>query len=71
MTGDGIDALAAAVAAAPCGGLDSRAPYYFERWVAAEYGRAGLRRLAALAESTAAYLARCGGLDAAQQSFSE
>jgi LAO/AO transport system kinase len=69
LTGDGIDALAAEIQATPPGGLDARAPYYFERWVAAEYGRAGLRRLAALAPSSAGYLADAGGLDAAQDAF--
>ena len=40
-----------------------------ERWVATEYGRAGLRRLATLAPSTSAYLADNGGIDGAQQAF--
>ncbi len=69
LTGAGIDELAAAVAAAPAGGLDRRAPYFFERWVATEHGRAGLRRLATLAPTTATYLATHGGLDGAQQAF--
>ena len=69
LTGAGIAELAAAIATVPSGGLDARAPYYFERWVATEYGRAGLRRLAALAPSTPAYLAAHGGLDGAQQAF--
>lgn len=68
-TGAGVAELAAAVAAAPRGGLVARAPYFFERWVATEYGRAGLRRLAALAPSTAAYLAAHGGLDGGQEAF--
>lgn len=69
LSGEGVDALAAAVAEAPRGGLEARAPYYFERWVAAEYGRAGLRHLAAVAGTSAAFVARCGGLDAAQERF--
>ena len=69
LTGDGVDALAAEVAPSPRGGLESRAPYYFERWVATEHGRAGLRRLAGMAPTTAAYLAQHGGLDGAQQAF--
>ncbi len=68
-SGAGIGELAAAIAATPSGGLDARAPYYFERWVATEYGRAGLRRLASLAPTTAAYLAAHGGLDGAQLAF--
>jgi LAO/AO transport system kinase len=68
-SGAGIAELAAAIAAVPSGGLEARAPYYFERWVATEYGRAGLRRLATLAPSTAAYLVTHGGLDGAQQAF--
>jgi LAO/AO transport system kinase len=70
LTGDGIDAVAAAVVASPRGGLDGRAPYYFERWVAAEYGRAGLRRLSELSGSrTADYVDRHIGLDGAQLAF--
>jgi LAO/AO transport system kinase len=69
LSGDGVDALASEVLAAPRGGLDARAPYYFERWVAAEYGRAGLRRLAGMAASAAAFVAQHGGLDAAQDAF--
>lgn len=69
LTGAGIGELAAAVAAVPSGGLDARAPYFFERWVATEYGRAGLRRLATLAPTTVGYLSASGGLDGAQQAF--
>ena len=69
VTGAGVSALAAAILAGPRGGLDDKAPYFFERWVADEHGRAGLRRLATLAPSTAAYLAAHGGLDGAQQAF--
>ncbi len=68
-SGAGIDELAAAVAASPSGGLEARAPYFFERWVATEYGKAGLRRLTSLAPTTAAYLDQHGGLDGAQQAF--
>jgi hypothetical protein len=71
LTGAGVAELGAAIAAVPSGGLDARAPYYFERWVATEYGRAGLRRLAGLAPTTAAYLAAHGGLDGAQQAFAQ
>jgi LAO/AO transport system kinase len=69
LSGDGIGELARAIAAVPAGGLEARAPYYFERWVATEHGRAGLRRLATLAPSTTAYLDAHGGLDGAQQAF--
>ncbi len=68
-TGDGVAALAAAIAACPVGGLDRRMPWFFERWVAREHGQAGLRRLATLAPSTADYLARHGGLDGATLAF--
>jgi hypothetical protein len=51
------------------GGLDARAPRFFERWVAREQGQAGLRRLAALAPSTAEYLAAHGGFDRAALAF--
>ncbi|MEZ4402444.1 MAG: hypothetical protein R3B06_20645 [Kofleriaceae bacterium] len=69
VTGAGVAALAAAIATGPRGGLAAKEPYFFERWVGEEYGRAGLRRLAALAPSTAAYLAAAGGLDAAHAAF--
>ncbi len=69
VTGAGVAELAAAIAAGPRGRLLDREPYLFERWVADEYGRAGLRRLAAAAPSTAAYLAAGGGLDGAQLAF--
>lgn len=69
LTGDGVDRLAAAIAASPGGGLAAREPYFLERWIADEHGKAGLRRLAALAPSAAVYLARHGGLDRAQAAF--
>ncbi len=68
-TGAGVAALAAAMVATPSGGLDGRAARFFERWVAREHGQAGLRRLAALAPSTAAYLAAHGGFDGATVAF--
>ena len=68
-TGAGVDDLAAAMLAVPGGGLDARAPRFFERWVAREHGQAGLRRLAALAPSTAAYLEAHGGFDGATLAF--
>lgn len=68
LTGDGLDALATSILATPTGGLPTRAPYYFERWVATEYGRAGLRTLATLGGS-ATFLALHGGLDAAQSAL--
>jgi LAO/AO transport system kinase len=71
LSGAGIGELAAAIAALPTGGLDTRAPYFFERWVATEYGRAGLRRLATLAPTTGAYLASHGGIDGAQRAFAD
>ncbi|MBK9032602.1 MAG: hypothetical protein IPL61_15035 [Myxococcales bacterium] len=69
VTGAGIAELAAAIAAGPRGGLAAKEPWLFERWVVDEYGQAGLRRLATLAPSTAAYLADHGGLDRAQAAF--
>lgn len=69
FTGAGVAALAEAIAATPGGRLVDKEPYFFERWIADEYGASGLRRLAALAPSTAAYLASHGGLDAAQLAF--
>lgn len=69
-TGAGVAALAAALMSTPPGGLDARAPRWFERWVAREHGQAGLRRLATLAATTADYLAAHGGLDGAILAFS-
>ena len=69
VTGAGVAELAAAIAAGPRGRLIDREPYLFERWVADEHGQAGLRRLAARAASTAAYLGAHGGLDGAQLAF--
>jgi len=69
FSGAGIGELAAAIAAGPRGHLGEKEPYFFERWVLDEYGRAGLRRLATLAPTTAAYLAHHGGLDGAQAAF--
>ncbi len=69
ITGDGVAQLAAAIAAQPGGRLGDKEPYFFERWIADEHGKAGLRRLARLAPTTAAYLARHGGLDGAQAAF--
>lgn len=68
-TGEGIAALADAVIAIQPGGLTTREPAYFERWVASEHGRDGLRRLGTLAPSAAAFLAMHGGLDGAQLAF--
>ena len=68
-TGVGVAALATELIATPAGGLDARAPRFFERWVAREQGQAGLRRLATLAPSTAAYLATHGGFDGAVLAF--
>lgn len=69
VTGAGVRDLAAALLAGPPGLLPQRDAALFERWILDEHGRAGLRRLAALAPSTDAYLARHGGLDAAQLAF--
>ena len=69
VTGVGVDALAAAIGGGPRGQLVAREPWLFERWVADEFGQAGLRRLAQLAPSTAVYLEICGGLDPAQLAF--
>ena len=68
-SGAGVAAVTAAVRAVAGGGLAAKEPYFFERWVAGEYGRVGLARLATLAPSTSAYLASHGGLDAAQTAF--
>ena len=65
----GYQVAAAAIAAGPRGQLAAKEPGLFERWVADQHGQAGLRRLAALAPSTAAYLTAHGGLDGAQQAF--
>lgn len=68
-TGAGVVELAAAMATTPAGGLDARAPRWFERWVAREHGQAGLRRLATLTATTAGYLAAHGGVDGAILAF--
>jgi LAO/AO transport system kinase len=68
-TGAGVDALCADVVTAPVSaGVDARAPHFFERWVAAEHGRAGLARLAA-AGGAAAVIAAQGGFEAAERAF--
>jgi LAO/AO transport system kinase len=67
-SGDGIDALCADLLATPPGRLDARAPEFFERWVAAEHGRAGVTRLVA-SGGAAALLAAHGGFEAAQLAF--
>ena len=68
-TGEGIDVLCAEIMTAPTdGGIDARAPRFFERWVAAEHGRAGVTRLAS-AGGAAAFLAAHGGFEAAQAAF--
>lgn len=69
VTGLGVAELAAAIAAGPRGRLLAKEPGLFERWVLDEHGAAGLRRLRTLAPTTAAYLAACGGLEAAQLAF--
>lgn len=68
-TGDGVDALAAAVGAGPPPGLATREPAFFTGWVEAEYGRWGRDRLARLGADPASYLAAHGGLDGAQLAF--
>jgi LAO/AO transport system kinase len=68
-TGEGVDVLCAELLSAPvAGGIDGRAPRFFEKWVAGEHGRAGLARLAA-AGGAGAYLDAHGGFEAAQQAF--
>ena len=68
-TGAGLDALAAELATAPIGGgVDARAPYFFEKWVAAEHGRRGLERLAA-AGGAADFVDASGGFEGAQAAF--
>jgi len=68
-SGEGVDALVAEMLTAPGGpGVDGRAPHFFERWVQAEHGRAGLARLAA-AGGAPALLAAHGGFEGAQLVF--
>ena len=68
-SGAGLDAVLADMLTAPAGaGLDGRTAQFFERWVAAEHGRAGLGRLAA-AGGAVAYLAAHGGFEGAQLAF--
>jgi LAO/AO transport system kinase len=68
-TGEGVDVLCAEIMTAPiAGGIEARAPRFFERWVAAEHGRAGLTRLAT-AGGAAAFVTSHGGFEAAQAAF--
>jgi LAO/AO transport system kinase len=69
-TGHGIDGLVDALAdfAATPGGLADREARTFTRWVAAEYGRAGVAALAALGGG-AAVLSASGSFEAAQAGF--
>jgi LAO/AO transport system kinase len=70
-SGEGVDALVAEMLTAAADlthGLDARAPHFFERWVRAEHGRAGLARLDA-AGGAAALIAEHGGFEAAQGAF--
>jgi LAO/AO transport system kinase len=73
-TGEGVDALAElllrAVDEPPAEPLTTRAPYFFGRWVATEWGRAGSRHLDAELGGAEAFLASNDGrLGHAQVAF--
>ena len=73
VTGEGLDELeadmAARIGAAGGAGLGEREPYFFGRWVTDEWGRVGRRFLAEQLGGERAYLASCGGYEAAQGAF--
>ncbi len=68
-SGAGLVSVLAGVRAVRGTGLLAKEPYFFERWISAEYGRHGLRRLAAMVPSSAEFLAKHHGLDGAQAAF--
>lgn len=73
-TGLGLDDLAERMATALAherrGDLQTKEIHYFAEWVKDEWGRAGLRFLTDHAGDVGAYIARMGGFDAAERSFS-
>jgi LAO/AO transport system kinase len=73
LTGDGLADLEADMldrVRAPGGaGLIEREPYFFERWVADEWGRVGGRFLVDELGGASAYLADRGGYESAQAGF--
>lgn len=75
-TGEGVDELAdlllAVVDDPPAAPLTTRTPYFFGRWVATEWGRAGTRHLEADLGGAEAFLAAHGGrFGQAQLAFAE
>jgi LAO/AO transport system kinase len=74
-SGQGLDAVVAAVKGARTRpdrrSLVDKEPYFFEKWVRDEYGRAGLGYLRGLGEPTAVILRRTGSFDQAQVWFGE
>lgn len=73
LTGEGLDQLendiAGRIRDAHGAGLADREPYFFSRWVADEWGRAGTRFLTDELGGAAELLSTTGGYEAAQQSF--
>jgi hypothetical protein len=70
-TGQGVDALAADLAATlhrAHPGISGREPHFFGRWVRDEWGRVGTRMLDHLGGATS-WLEQCGGFEPAQQAF--
>jgi LAO/AO transport system kinase len=71
-TGQGVPELAEAFVAmlrAAHPGISGREPYFFERWVKDEWGRVGIGFLDHDLSGAAAWLARCGSFEKAQQAF--
>ena len=75
LTGEGLAELGSdildRVRADGAGGLVEREPYFLQRWVTDEWGRAGQRFLADALGGAGEYLRACGGYDAAQGRFGD
>jgi hypothetical protein len=73
LTGVGMEELEvdmlARVRAAGAVGLVEREPYFLQRWVEDEWGRVGRRFLTEQLGGASAFLAECGGYEAAQSAF--
>jgi LAO/AO transport system kinase len=73
VTGAGLDELRAdllaTVDSTEVCSLPEREPYFFQRWVEDEWGRAGVRHLLEQAGGSAEFVRSCGGYDRAQLEF--
>lgn len=72
-TGEGVPDLAAALLGFIHGGgegrIETREPYFFDRWVGDEWGRAGRRLLDGRLGGAAQFLVAAGGFEPAQVEF--